>query len=112
MTMSPFGSSSNPLVDDIIADILGEQPGLALQGNASQMGRGRNFERFFEQNQARLLRQFETAVGGQLAQGQLPTLTAQSFFNPQFLLESYFGTSPQDRGQGTSQFAPRTAFRF
>ena len=64
----------------IIEQIFGERPELAFLGQLGQRGLPRSQQQFFRERTGDFMRRFQQAVGQQLTQGQLPTLTPEQFF--------------------------------
>lgn len=99
------------LIQDIIEEIYGERPELALFGRLGQSNLGRNQREFLRSQAPRFLQQYQQRIANQLSQGQLPNLSPSEFFNNDFdPLQEYYRLPPQQRGLGISQFAPRTRF--
>ena len=104
-------TTPNPFVSDLIDEIFGEQPKLAFQARLGQSGLNRSGMDFFLRNTGQFLDRFSQGIAGQLGAGQLPTLDPFSFFGPESgfnFNQELLRFSPASRGQGTSQFAPRT----
>jgi len=104
--------TTTPFQKDLISEIFGERPELALLGNIGQSGLGQSQQRFLRGNPSEFLGRLQQKIGQQLVQGGLPTLTPESFFGGLNFRDELSKFSPVDRGLGTSQFAPRTQFRF
>lgn len=104
MPMQNFGN--DPFLNDLRSEIFGEQPELAFLGNLGQQRQNlpRNMEDFFRSRTSDFLQRFKQAQGTQLAQGNLPTLTAQDFFGGLDFRNEALRFSPEDRGLGTRGF--------
>lgn len=108
---TPGGDPTSPtFIQDLISEIFGQRPELAFSGNVAQSGLRPNQQRFLRGRASDFLGRFDQAIGGQLTQGDLPTLTPEKFFGNLDFQNELFKFSPRQRGTGSSQFAPRTRF--
>lgn len=91
--------------------LIDEDPRTAFLTFLNQQGLPQGQNRFLRSQFGNINDQFQAQLGGQLTQGQIPTTSFFNEFLPQFNLQNFLGGfSPQSRGMGTSQFAPRTRF--
>lgn len=97
---------------DLMAEIFGERPELAFRGYLGQAGLAQSQERFLSGKASEFLGRLQQAVGQQMIQGGLPTLTPEGFFGGMDWQNELYKYGRGERGMRTSQFAPRTQFLF
>ena len=107
---------TNDFQRDLIAEIFGDRPELAFQGSLGRAGAqgqlGAGQERFLRGRASDFLSRLQSQYGQQMLAGGLPTLTPEKFFGDIDFRNELYRFSPEQRGMGTSQFAPFTQFRF
>jgi len=70
-------------------------------------------EKFLRNQQNDVYGSFLSHLGNQLLEGTIPRTSFFNEFLPQFSLQDYIRRwSPQDRGESTTGFNPRTTFNF
>ena len=104
--------ATTPFNQDLISEIFGERPELAFLGHLGESGLGRNQQRVLRGQASNFLGRFQQATGQQLARGNLPTLMPEDFFKNLNFQNEFFRLTPQQRGQQSSRFGPRTSFQF
>ena len=93
--------------------IFDEDPELAFLTFLGQQQYGPGQQRFLQGRSGDVQNLWRQQQGQQLAGGQLPNSSFFYDFLPNFGMNQYlYGFSPQQRGQGTSQFNPRTQFLY
>jgi hypothetical protein len=97
---------------DLLAEIFGQQPELALLGQIGRSGLGKRDQRLLRGRTSDFLNRFQQQVGSQLLGGNLNTQSPEDFFGGLNLRNELFNLSPQQRGVNQSQFSPRTRFFF
>src|SRR3990167_6937348 len=97
---------------DLISEIFGQKPELAFLGYLGQAGLGQGQERFLRGRASDFLDRLQQAVGQQLVQGGLTTITPEQFFGGLNYKQELGQFTPEQRGMGTSRFAPPTRFLF
>ena len=109
----PGGDSTGPsFTDDLISEIFGQRPELALFGNIAKSGLRPNEQKFLSTGSraSGFLERLQESVGSQLVGGGLPTVTPQNFFGNLNFQEELFKFSPRTRGVGKGALAPQTRF--
>ncbi len=104
------GPPSEDFINNVIGNIFGERPQLAFLGNLAQSGLRPQTQKFFRGQAGDFLNRFQQAIGQQLVQGQLPSLTPQEFFGNIDFGREQFNFTPRQRGVARGSFAPRTRF--
>ncbi len=104
------GAPSGDFINDVIGNIFGERPQLAFLGNLAQSGLRPQTQKFFRGQAGEFLNRFQQAIGQELVQGKLPSLTPQEFFGNIDFGREQFNFTPRQRGVARGSFAPRTRF--
>ena len=96
-------------------DLLEEQPQVGyagflegLLGGQGGQGFSPNRQRFLQSQFNPTFNRYQGALGQQIMRGQTPDLRFMDFLQNFGLGQLGGGFSPQERGEGTGQFAPRT----
>lgn len=89
---------ATPFGKDLISEIFGERPELAFLGFLGQSQAPQSMQQFFRGQVANFLGQYQQALGQQLVQGNLPSLTPEKFFGGLNFQNEFNKFSPQQRG--------------
>ena len=89
-------------------ELFGYQPELAYYSQPGQERYSPRQRRGFGDSYGDFYKRYMGALGGQIRQGQAPTLSFNSYLTQNPFLD-YYRNQPQEfRGENPNQFAPRT----
>lgn len=93
------------------SSILDEEPRAAYYSYGNQFGKSQNQRKYFEDAFDDIYNQFLGQLGGQVRQGQAPTMKFNDFLGDYNFDQQYRQMAPSTRyGQPQSTFAPRARF--
>lgn len=107
------GQAGIPTLDQLLKDLLEENPRLPFSNQINQLGRGTTQGRFFGGRFENIRDEFLGQLGSQIQGGGTPTLRFTDFLENFDFDRRFRGTAPSLRGQGgQARFRPPTQFRF